>query len=164
MTAHAGLIVLFPDINNITTEFDRYKELSTGVAQATVGILDTALFNLAEADGIFDDDTHITLTEVAQLDNAQEEGPNETKGTVATKHSWLRGSLAAIASFVLEHSDTAKSKFIEEETKYAVKNQEYLYTSVISFLVSTKPVLITLAASMQTAFGWLQNLFEYIEL
>ncbi len=32
MTAHAGLIVLFPDISNVTIEFDRYRDLSTSAA------------------------------------------------------------------------------------------------------------------------------------
>ena len=86
MTAHAGLIVLFPDISNVTTEFDRYKELSTGAAQATGDVLNTALNILAETYDIFDEDTHVTLKKIAHLDDPEKEQQRGTKG-------WLRQNI-----------------------------------------------------------------------
>jgi hypothetical protein len=80
-------MVLFPDINDVTTEFDRYKELSSSALQATSGVLDRALVALAAAEDIFDEDTHDVLVSVSKLETVQEKEEETTKGVLATKHS-----------------------------------------------------------------------------
>jgi hypothetical protein len=128
MTAHAGLMVLFPDINDITTKFDRYKDLSSSALQATSGILDKALVALADAEDIFDEDTHNVLVSVSQLETVQQKGEETTKGVLATKHSWLRGTLAAIGNFIVEKFKETGEKLVRKTIDNVLEHpQRYLF-------------------------------------
>jgi Clp amino terminal domain, pathogenicity island component len=167
MTAHAGLMVLFPDINDITTEFDRYKDLSSSALQAVSGIVDKALIALAEAGDIFDDRTHDLLASVSKLETVEEKERDPSKGAVATKHSWLRGTLAAIGTFIVEKMKDTGEKFVKRTIDNVVEHPVATLSvsvSITTFLATAKPILLSLAATMHVAFGWIASLLELMKI
>jgi Clp amino terminal domain, pathogenicity island component len=165
LTAHAGLMVLFPDINDITTEFDRYKDLSSSALQVTSGVIDEALIALAHADDIFDVRTHDLLASVSKLEIVQEKDRETTKGAVATKHSWLRGTLAAIGTYMVETMKNTGEKFVKITIDNALEHPvATLSVSITTFLATAKPILLSLAASMHVAFGWIASLLELLKI
>ena len=165
LTAHTGLMVLFPDINDITTEFDRYRDLSSSALQATSGMIDEALIALAQADDIFDDRTHDLLASVAKLETVEEKDRETTKGAVATKHSWLRGSLAAIGTYMVEKMKNTGERFVKITIDNALEHPlATLSVSITTFLATAKPIFLSLAATMHVAFGWIASLLELLKI
>ena len=94
MIAHAGLVTLFPDIQHIAEELDRYRGQLDAV-DALLGrrVLDSVLDPLAASEGILDDETKELTQKIRQHG---EVAPLPSRAAISVKHAWLRGALAAI--------------------------------------------------------------------
>jgi len=163
--AHAGLITLFPDIQNITNELDRYRELSEGMDALRDRILDPVLHELAAAGNIFDEETQQISNEIIALNRAAKiAGETSTRGEISTKHSWIRGALASIGQYIFKHaSDTlkvARDATVKEAVSHFFKNSDQLSAAINAFLAAAKPALLTLAHNLQSTFGWITSLFQ----
>jgi hypothetical protein len=133
MTAHAGSLMLFPDIASITMEFERYKSLFSSALQSTGNILDVAISALAESEDIFDEGTRDVISHISHLEQDKENGDHTTHGTLATKHSWLRGALGAIGNFVVEQARKASEKVITEISVKTILEYPKLSLSITIF-------------------------------
>jgi hypothetical protein len=167
--AHAGLITLFPDIQNITTELDRYRQMSESLDALRNRILDPIFQQLSHAAKIFDDATLEIASEVRMVDkNATNARASVTQGLTSLKHSWIRGALAAMGQYVLrqvrEIGKIARDTAVKEGATEVMKHPDQLVASIVSFLAESKSILLSLADTLQTQFGWIASLLHHLRI
>jgi hypothetical protein len=169
IVAHAGLVTLFPDIQSITTELDRYRQMSESLDALRDRILDPVFQQLAHATQIFDDDTLAVASEIQMIDQtATKIGVPITQGAASVKHSWIRGALAAIGQYVLrqgrEISKAARDATVKESVAQLMKNPDQLIVSMVTFLAKSKSILLSLADMLHAQFGWIASLLSNLRL
>ena len=167
IVAHAGLVTLFPDVKQITRELDAYHQLGETLEPFRNQLLDPAIEQLASSKGIFDDTTKAITEEINELsDREKRSGDAPSEGTTAIKHSWLRGSLAALGRHILgQTKDSAKivrDEALKEGTKAIIKDPDKLTKSIMSFLENSKDTLSILAEKLPSSFGWIGFLFSLL--
>jgi hypothetical protein len=169
ITAHAGLVVLFPDVANYTRELDQYRQQSESIDALRDRVLDPVLEHLARSEGIFNKDTKHLTELVNNLGGGQKNiGLPPSANVVAVKHGWLRGSLAAIGRLVLkkgsEFAKAARDGVIGGAAYDIAKQPENLVAAISSFLITAHGSLLQLADSFPTAFGWLRPMLSLLGL
>ncbi len=169
ITAHAGLLMLFPDAANFAHELDQYRRQSETIDALRDRILDPVLEKLAEAPALFDPDTEHLTRLVSKLGARTEEaGLPPTANVTAVKHGWLRGSLAAIARVVLkkgpEFAKVIRDGVLGNAAYELLKQPETLVTGISLFLINAQQALLQLAERLPAAFGWLRQLLHLMGL
>lgn len=106
MVAHATLVSLYPDIQRLSDELDRYQRQADAIDALRDRVLDPVLGHLMATPQLFDEETLALTRKVARLNDNESLpwGSPPTVGATATKHSWLRGSLAAIGQFFVDNT------------------------------------------------------------
>jgi hypothetical protein len=163
ITAHAGLLMLFPDAANFAHELDQYRQQSEAVDALRDRILDPVLERLAATKGLFDENTkHITVLVNDLGSREKDAGLSPLASVVAVKHGWLRGSLAAIGRLILqkggEFTKAARDGIIGSAAYEIAKQPETLVTAITTFLLTAQNALIQLAETFPAAFGWLRQM------
>jgi hypothetical protein len=166
ITAHAGLIMLFPDAANFAHELDSYRQQSEKVDALRDRVLDPVLERLATAKGLFDKDTeHLTALVNDLGAKERSAGLSPSAGVVAVKHGWLRGSLAAIARVVIkrggELAKAARDGIVGNAAYEMAKQPENLVAAITTFLLSARGALLHLAEALPAAFGWLRQMLGF---
>jgi hypothetical protein len=169
IVAHAGLITLFPDIQSVATELDRYRQMSESLDALRDRILDPVFQQLLQAAEIFDNDTLAVASEIQIMDQtATNAGVSITQGAASVKHSWIRGALAAIGQYVLkqgrEISKVARDAAVKESVVQVMKHPDQLVVSMVTFLAESKSILLSLANKLQAQFGWIASLLSHLGL
>jgi hypothetical protein len=168
-TAHAGLVMLFPDVTNIAHELDEYRRQSASLDALRNRILDPVLESLSASKGVFDKDTQHLTGLVTDLGAKEKEAglPLSTR-VVAVKHSWLRGTLAAIGQLILqkgsEFAKAARDGMIGGAAYDFAKEPGNLVTAVAVFLMAARDALLRLADTLPVAFGWLRQMLGLLGL
>jgi len=165
--AHATLITLFPDIQGLSEELDRYRQQSEAIDALRDRILDPVLDQLAAGSRIFDEETLQITRQIKQL-NDQESAvvasSPPTLAATATKHSWLRGSLAAIGQFFLDHTKELIKQTRDALAKHAagiiITGSLTLAGAISTFLVNASQYLLELSQKLQATFGWIESLLS----
>jgi hypothetical protein len=164
LVAHAGLVVLFPDIKNTADELDRYRQFSESVDALRDRIFDPVFDKLASSRGIFDEETQKITQEINSLSETSPPNVAPTQGTAATKHSWLRGALASIGQYLVrqtkEGTKVARDTVIKEKVSEVLKNPNRLTSSILKFIDDAKDALLSLAEKFPSAFGWISFLMS----
>jgi hypothetical protein len=169
LIAHAGLANLFPDVNVIVGQLDRFRAQSSSLDALRDRILDPVLDQLASSQGIFDDQTLNLTTKLKALDDSERKvGGSPSRALTSAKLAWLRGALAAIGRHVLDHATEAmrlaREATIKEAVSAAFKNPTTLSASIVAFIVAAQPALLRIADALQASFGWLRPFLSYLGL
>jgi hypothetical protein len=161
ITAHAGLIMLFPDVANFTRELDQYRQQSESIDALRDRVLDPVLEQLSVSKEMFDAGTaHLTqlVNDLGGRETAARLLPS--KSVVAVKHAWLRGALAGIGRFILhkgaEFAKATRDGIVGGIAFEAVK--ENLVLAITSFLIATQTQLVRLADALPSTFGWIRHM------
>ncbi|WP_371126085.1 Clp protease N-terminal domain-containing protein [Bradyrhizobium sp.] len=167
--AHAGLITLFPDIHSVTTELDRYRQMSESLDALRDRVLDPIFDQLSSAGQIFDNETLDVASEIKRLDeSASNLGVPVTQGATSVKHSWIRGALGAIGQYLLkqgrEVGKVARDSAVKEGVSHLMKHPDQLFAAMVSFLAASKPILLSLAGALEAQFGWIVSLLSRLGL
>jgi hypothetical protein len=167
LTAHAGLMTLFPDAMATAAEIDRFQEQASSVAGLSENALNPVLEKLNRSKEIFDEKTQEITSEIATLSRAISIGEVlPTRTAIAAKRGWVQGALASIAHYVLKlgaGTDKAvRDAVVKESVAAAIKNKGALAAAIVRFLQTGKDALISLAHSSPTYFGWLESLIRWL--
>ena len=169
ITAHAGLVMQFPDVVNFTHELDQYRRQSESLDALRNRILDPVLSQLSGSKNIFDEDTR-HLTELVNNLGVRERdsGLSPSANVVAVKHGWLRGTLAAIGRLILkngsEFAKAARDGVIGGAAFEIAKRPETLVGAITLFLIGARGQLLQLADQLPAAFGWLRQMLSLLGL
>ena len=169
MVAHAALISLFNDVEELAHELDHYSEQLTAIQTLGDRIFDPVLDELVKEKDIFDEGTLELTANVRRLDEQEGRlGLAPTRQSVGTKHGWVRAALGAIARVALANAgkvaNIIKDAAIKEIVSTAVRNPTTLVASVTLFLVGARSALLYLAERLPAAFGWIRSLLSIIGL
>jgi hypothetical protein len=169
MIAHAGLVALFPDVERSARELDQYRELSLPIDSLRNRVLEPVLHQLAESKDIFDADTLQITREIEELQEIHQTGDMApTRGVFSTMHAWLRGALSSMGQFILrqvrEITKATRDALVKEVVAAIVKDPDRLTAAIMSFLGHAKPMLLALANTFDTAFGWIRALLSLLGL
>jgi len=169
MVAHAGLVALFPDVRLASQELDEYRQLTEGLDAFKDRVLDAAVEKLAAAKDVFEPETQSMIAEIQSLSKIESQsGLSPSQGTAAVKHSWVRGSLSAIAGYLLGQTrkiaEKTRDAAVKETVSALFKNPDHLTAAMVAFLTSSKDTLITLAHKLPGTFGWLSSLMSFLGL
>ena len=150
--SHAGLVVLFPDINGISHELDEYRQQSQGIEALRSRVLDRAMSKLAEMEQLFDKKTSDITQRISKLDALVEEnGSVQRINATATKHGWLRGTLAAIGQFLLQQlggiSKAARDAVVKDAISASITHRSQLVDISLRFLHQSISLLGDLAST-----------------
>jgi hypothetical protein len=166
MIAHAGLVALFPDIQTIVTELDRYRRMSESLDALRNRVLDPAFQRLSQAVEVFDEEAIDIAIKIEKTSNNAT--ASITQGVTSVKHSWIRGALAAIGQYVLkqfrEIGKVARDTVVKEGVTQAIQHPDKLAVAMTAFLAGAKPILMSLAEALRAQFGWIASLFSHLGL
>lgn len=169
MIAHATLVSLFSDVEELAHELDRYSEQLTVIETLGDRIFDPLLDRFVEEKGIFDQSTLDMTAAIRRLDQHEEKlGLASTRQSVSAKHGWVRAAVGAIARVALrnakEVANLIRDNAMKEIASSAVKHPLTLIGSVAMFLMTAQSALLGLADRLSATFGWLRSLLAMIGL
>lgn len=164
--AHAGLIALYPSVQNCFGELDQYRQQSEAIDALRDRILDPVLGRLATAQDVFDESTQEQTKEIARLSDLDNMSTMPSRGVESMKHAWLRGALASMGQYVLTQTKkiaaAARDAATKELVSAATRNSDRLLGSIIVFFEGAKTQLLTLADTLTHSFGWIRSLLDFL--
>jgi len=166
--AHAGLISLYPDVQNTFVELDRYRQQSEAIDALRDRVLDPVLSHLADSQGILDERSQEQTQEIVNLDDLGQLNTLPSRGVASTKHAWLRGVLTSIGLYLLIQTKkigaAARDAVVKEVIAATAKHTDQLLAAIMVFLEGAKTHLLSLANSLVNAFGWIRSLLDLLGL
>jgi len=161
---------LFPEIAKSQDDFEKYSGRQVGVRRATRELLDHALSDLAAAENALSPRAAAVAKAVADLHpGATPDDAPEVARTVATKSGFLRGSMVAIAKFVLEQAgylrENIRSKGSYDISKEIIKKLvEIGSVGILGYMSATAQNLTSLAAQWPAMFDFIAPLLRLLGL
>jgi hypothetical protein len=166
--AHAGLISLYPDVQNTFLELDRYRQQSEAIDALRDRVLDPVLSHLAHSQGILDERTQDQTQEIINLNDLEQLNTLPSRGVASTKHAWLRGALSSIGLYLLTQTKkiigATRDAVVKEAVAATAKHSDQLLASIMTFLEGAKVHLHSLANLLVSAFGWIRSLLDFLGL
>ncbi len=163
MIAHAALMSLFPEASEITTEIDRYQELSRDTSFVSKDLLNPVLHHLTNSPNILHKDTAEITEKISQHDENSE---TLVRGNVSVKHNWARGILSFIGRHIIEQikgiAKAGRDALTKEGVTEALKHSDKLTASILNFFTSNKDILLSLSENLRASFGWISSLISMI--
>jgi hypothetical protein len=167
IVAHAGLMALFPDVQKNVNELDSYREHSQAIDALRHRILDPVLEQLTARRFLLEPDTLELTREIAAAGNADSDSGIVSRREAATKHSWLRGLLATIGTYVAKKIRFVLSKsgevVVQEGIEFALKHSDKVLAAALVFFATARESLMALAHSLASSFGWLESLLALLK-
>lgn len=165
---------LFPEIAKSQDDFEKYSGRQVGVRRAERELLDAALSDLADLEGVLTARAAQVARTVADLDpGATPVDAPEMARTVAIKSGFLRGFFGAIAKVVLEKAriqigylrEHIRTKGGYDVSKEIVKELVHGgFSSTVSFLTGAVPALLHLASLWPAMFDFIPPLLRLLGL
>jgi hypothetical protein len=169
IVAHAGLIVLFPDIQQISREYDQFRELARSVGELQTQVLSPIFDKLLTTTAIFDEATQNITSKIKEMETEERLiRALPSKGTISAMHAWLRGILTSMGSYLIAVIKKVPEIAVGQVTKSAVAKSidksDQLFLAITAFLEKGRVVLHSLSDMLPSAFGWLRSLLTHLGL
>jgi hypothetical protein len=167
ITAHAGLVALFPELADISKEIERYAELSESIRTANSRTIDPLFGNLLASDELFAPEMEEITRDIARAGSSKalkSEGGHLPIATDGARLVWLRGVLALMGRHAIQNQNfKAIFKAVQSGTLLrTIKNADALAVAIATFLVNSQTLLVRLSDTLKVSFGWVRWLFRFL--